>query len=259
MVGVAGYADAVPRDRDRASGSSAARQRRSARSSFRTSSPTRTTGRPATTSEARSRRPSSTSGELLGVVNFEGTARPSDRAGAGRACRDGRPRTVGRRSGRRASMTSGATACYAIERVLEVSRALVADLDRPRIVASIVDAVAELLDADVVALFSRRVDGIVPARGRRRLPGAGDRPRGPWPRAAWSVAPSSNGPGSTGSRRPPPGPPSSSTTDRAAIDPACRDGAPDRGRRRGRRGPVRHPDRRGSHVQRASSAGSPTS
>jgi diguanylate cyclase (GGDEF)-like protein len=48
---------------------------------------------------------------------------------------------------------------YAIERVLDVSRALVADLDRPRIVASIVDAVAELLAADVVALFSRRVDG----------------------------------------------------------------------------------------------------
>jgi len=38
---------------------------------------------------------------------------------------------------------------YAIERVLAVSRSLVADLDRPRIVASIVETVAELLEADV--------------------------------------------------------------------------------------------------------------
>ena len=48
---------------------------------------------------------------------------------------------------------------HAIERVLAVSRSLVADLDRPRIVASIVDAVAELLGADVVALVSRQPDG----------------------------------------------------------------------------------------------------
>ena len=49
---------------------------------------------------------------------------------------------------------------HAIERVLAVSRSLVADLDRPRIVASIVDAVADLLAADLVGLFTRRVDGV---------------------------------------------------------------------------------------------------
>jgi diguanylate cyclase (GGDEF)-like protein len=48
---------------------------------------------------------------------------------------------------------------HAIERVLAVSRSLVADLDRARIVDSIVDTVAELLTAEVVALFSRRADG----------------------------------------------------------------------------------------------------
>ena len=49
---------------------------------------------------------------------------------------------------------------HAIERVLGVSRSLVADLDRARIVASIVDAVADLLAADLVGLFTRRVDGV---------------------------------------------------------------------------------------------------
>ena len=49
---------------------------------------------------------------------------------------------------------------HAIERVLAVSRELSADLDRPRIVTTIVGVAAELLTADVVALASRRTDGV---------------------------------------------------------------------------------------------------
>ena len=159
------------------------------------------------------------SGELLGVVNFEGTLERPDRAGPGRPCRDGRPARCRPRSGRRASTTSDASGCTPSSGCSTVSRALVADLDRPRIVASIVDAVAELLAADVVALFSRGDGRRLPARGRRRLPRHGDRPRGPAARAGWSDAPSSSGSGSMGSRRSPPGRPSSSTTGRAGRSP----------------------------------------
>ena len=96
--------------------------------------------------------------ELLGVVNFEGT--------------DERP--IGPAQVALAEMVVHALSAalssarldderrqrlHAIERVLAVSRELVADLDRGRIVASIVDAAAELLAVDVVALASRRVDG----------------------------------------------------------------------------------------------------
>ena len=59
---------------------------------------------------------------------------------------------------------------HAIERVLAVSRSLVADLDRPRIVASIVDAVAELLAADVVALVSRQADGVFRVEAGKGFP-----------------------------------------------------------------------------------------
>jgi diguanylate cyclase (GGDEF)-like protein len=96
--------------------------------------------------------------ELLGIVNFEGTEE----------------RPIGPTQVALAEMVVHAIAgalgsarldderrerLHAIERVLAVSRQLVADLDRPRIVASVVDVVAELLTADVVALFSRRSDG----------------------------------------------------------------------------------------------------
>jgi len=96
--------------------------------------------------------------ELLGVVNFEGTLEhpigPSQVALAEMIVHalSAALRSASLDAERRERL-------HAIERVLAVSRSLVADLDRPRIVASIVDAVAELLDADVVALFSHQADG----------------------------------------------------------------------------------------------------
>lgn len=98
------------------------------------------------------------SGELLGVVNFEGTLEhpigPSQVALAEMIVHalSAALRSANLDDERRDRL-------HAIERVLAVSRSLVADLDRPRIVASIVDAVAELLGADVVALFSNQPDG----------------------------------------------------------------------------------------------------
>ena len=98
------------------------------------------------------------SGELLGVVNFEGTLEhpigPSQVALAEMVVH---ALSAALRSARLDDERRDRL--HAIERVLAVSRSLVADLDRPRIVASIVDAVAELLGADVVALFSLQSDG----------------------------------------------------------------------------------------------------
>jgi diguanylate cyclase (GGDEF)-like protein len=94
------------------------------------------------------------SGELLGVVNFEGTAEhpigPSHVALAEMVVHalSAALRSARLDDERRERL-------HAIERVLAVSRSLVADLDRSRIVTSIVETVAELLAADVVALFSR--------------------------------------------------------------------------------------------------------
>jgi GAF domain-containing protein len=97
------------------------------------------------------------SGELLGVVNLEGTlARPIGPTQVALAEMVVQQVSAALRSARLDDERRDRL--HAIERVLEVSRALVADLDRPRIVASIVEAVAELLAADVVALFSRGED-----------------------------------------------------------------------------------------------------
>ena len=97
-------------------------------------------------------------GELLGVVNLEGTAEhpigPTQVALAGLVVR---ALSAALRSARLDDERRDRL--HAIESVLAVSRSLVADLDRPRIVNSIVETVAELLEADVVALFSRRADG----------------------------------------------------------------------------------------------------
>ena len=96
--------------------------------------------------------------ELLGIVNFEGTADhpigPAQVALAEMVRHElaGALRSARLDDERRDRL-------HAIERVLAVSRSLVADLDRQRIVTSIVDVAAELLAADVVALISRRPDG----------------------------------------------------------------------------------------------------
>ena len=97
--------------------------------------------------------------ELLGIVNFEGT--------------DAKPITPGQIAV--AEMVAGSIAAalrsarldeerrqrlLAIERVLEVSRALAADLDRPRIVAAVTTAARDLLGADVVEFSSQGTDGV---------------------------------------------------------------------------------------------------
>jgi diguanylate cyclase (GGDEF)-like protein len=97
--------------------------------------------------------------ELLGVVNFEGTAdRPIGPAQVALAEMVVHSLSAALRSARLDDERR--QRLHAIERVLAVSRSLVADLDRARIVGSITDVVADLLDADVVALFSRRTDGV---------------------------------------------------------------------------------------------------
>jgi diguanylate cyclase (GGDEF)-like protein len=99
------------------------------------------------------------SGELLGVVNLEGTlSRPIGPTQVALAEMVVQQLSAALRSARLDDERRDRL--YAIERVLDVSRALVADLDRPRIVASIADTVAELLAADLVALFSRNEDGV---------------------------------------------------------------------------------------------------
>lgn len=96
--------------------------------------------------------------ELLGVLNFEGTMeRPIGSAQVALAEMVVHSLSAALRSARLDDERRNRL--YAIEQVLAVSRALVADLDRGRIVASIVDVAAELLAADVVALISRRPDG----------------------------------------------------------------------------------------------------
>ena len=98
------------------------------------------------------------SGELLSIVNFEGTAEhpigPAQVALAEMLAHSlaGALRSARLDDERRERL-------HAIERVMEVSRALVSDLDRPRIVEAIVDAAVELLNVDVAALFSRGPDG----------------------------------------------------------------------------------------------------
>jgi diguanylate cyclase (GGDEF)-like protein len=98
------------------------------------------------------------SGELLSIVNFEGTVEhpigPSQVALSEMLAHSlaGALRSARLDDERRERL-------HAIERVMAVSRALVADLDRPRIVAAVVDAAVELLNVDVAALFSRGPDG----------------------------------------------------------------------------------------------------
>jgi diguanylate cyclase (GGDEF)-like protein len=110
------------------------------------------------------------SGELLGVVNFEGTLEhPIGTSQVALAEMIVHSLSAALRS---ASLDDERRdRLHAIERVLAVSRSLVADLDRPRIVASIVDAVAELLSADVVALVSRQPDGAFRLEAGKGFPG----------------------------------------------------------------------------------------
>ena len=107
--------------------------------------------------------------ELLGIVNFEGTEDhpigPAQVALAEMVCHEiaGALRSARLDDDRRERL-------HAIERVLAVSRSLVADLDRTRIVASIVEVAAELLTADVVGLISLGPDGAFRAEAGMGFP-----------------------------------------------------------------------------------------
>jgi diguanylate cyclase (GGDEF)-like protein len=96
--------------------------------------------------------------ELLGIVNFEGTAEKP--IGAGHvAVAEMLARSIAAALRTARLDEERRQRLHAIERVLEVSRGLAADLDRTRVVASVVEAAHDLLDADVVEFASRGVDG----------------------------------------------------------------------------------------------------
>ncbi|MEX2184134.1 MAG: diguanylate cyclase [Chloroflexota bacterium] len=97
-------------------------------------------------------------GELLGVINFEGTRdRPLGTTHVALAEMLGRSIAGSLRSARLDEERRARL--HAIERVLAVSRGLLADLDRRRMVDSVVDAAVDLLEADRVLIAMRTPDG----------------------------------------------------------------------------------------------------
>lgn len=97
-------------------------------------------------------------GELLGVVNFEGTlARPLGPSHVALAEMLARSIAAALRSAKLDEERR--ERLHAIERVLEVSRGLVSDLDRTRTMHSVVEAAADLLGAETVTIASRDIDG----------------------------------------------------------------------------------------------------
>lgn len=108
--------------------------------------------------------------ELLGVVNFEGTIEhPLTTAHVALAEMLARAIASSLRSARLDEERR--ERLHAIERVLEVSRGLVSDLDRGRTARAVVDAAADLLAAETVLIAARDPDGrylvehAVPQRG----------------------------------------------------------------------------------------------
>jgi diguanylate cyclase (GGDEF)-like protein len=96
--------------------------------------------------------------ELLGIVNFEGTAtKPIGPTHVAVAEMLARSIAAALRSARLDDERR--LRLHAIERVLEVSRGLTADLDRGRVMASVVDAARDLLEADAVEFATRGADG----------------------------------------------------------------------------------------------------
>ncbi len=97
-------------------------------------------------------------GELLGVINFEGTlASPLGQSHVALAEMLARSIAAALRS---ASLDEERRSrLHAIERVLAVSRGLVSDLDRDRTMRAVVEAAADLLAADAVAIALRDPDG----------------------------------------------------------------------------------------------------
>ncbi len=97
-------------------------------------------------------------GELLGVINLEGTlARPIGTSHVALAEMLARSIAAALRS---ATLDEERGArLRAIERVLDVSRGLVSDLDRSRTMRAVVEAAADLLDAETVVIAGRARDG----------------------------------------------------------------------------------------------------
>ncbi len=96
--------------------------------------------------------------ELLGIVNIEGTAeKPITPAHIAVAEMVARSIAAALRSARLDEERQGRL--HAIERVLAVSRAMAADLERPGVVEAVVDAARDLLGADAVEFASRGGDG----------------------------------------------------------------------------------------------------
>ena len=96
--------------------------------------------------------------ELLGVVNFEGTeAHPMTTAHVALAEMLARSIASSLRSARLDEERR--ERLHAIERVLDVSRGLVSDLDRGRTVRAVVDAAADLLAAESVFVAGRDSSG----------------------------------------------------------------------------------------------------
>ena len=97
-------------------------------------------------------------GELLGIVNFEGTlAGPMGTSHVALAEMMARSIAAALRSARLDEERRARL--HAIERVLAVSRGLVSDLDRGRTVAAVVDAAADLLAADSILVAGRDAQG----------------------------------------------------------------------------------------------------
>ncbi len=115
--------------------------------------------------------------ELLGIVNIEGTAeKPITPAHIAVAEMVARSIAAALRSARLDEERQGRL--HAIERVLAVSRAMAADLERPRVVEAVVDAARDLLGADVVEFASRGGDGTFRVDAASPAPIArGSRPR----------------------------------------------------------------------------------
>lgn len=97
-------------------------------------------------------------GELLGVVNFEGTTeRPLTTGHV--ALSELLARTIASSLRSARLDEERRERLRAIERVLEVSRGLVSDLDRGRTARAVVDAAVDLLAADTVLIAGRDADG----------------------------------------------------------------------------------------------------
>ena len=97
-------------------------------------------------------------GELLGVLNFEGTAAaPIRHRHVAVAEMLARATAAAMRSARLDQERRDRL--HAIERVLEVGRGLVSDLDRSRTLHAVVDTAADLLSAESVLIAGRDADG----------------------------------------------------------------------------------------------------